>query len=403
MSGSSWCTAVRALTAEGRVCAEVVLPGRIRLTELQILTQPLAAQLGAHPIVTRALRRHEDDTARRLEIDLEIETDETPGTGWPPWSCAGWFAEAAAWIERCLTTRGHRLLEHVTQVRSVGVSCILHAKSDRGAAFFKATTLRPPHFADEPRLIEALGARFPRNVPAVIGSHSNRGWMLTADAGPVPGEPPDLETWERALRRFGEMQAAYAADPAALLAAGATDRRLAGLAREIDPLLHGDLGGLEPELAARLRRAAPRLAQCCEELGALGVPETLVHGDLHFGNIALRDDEPVFFDWTDGGVSHPLLDVAVQLAAAREYHVLAPPAVARLRDASLEVWSGFASLDALRSALGAAQALGALHNAITFSRAVETMDPRDRWQIAWGLPGELRRVLAALEVQPDPS
>ena len=396
MPDLAWRTVVRALVA-GRVGAQAELPGRVRLTQLEDMTAALAAQLGSRPIVTRILRRHQDETARCDEIDLEIEGDETPRDGWPPWSRRGWFAEAAAWIEARASEHGLRLIDRVEQLRNVGVACILRAPTDRGAVFFKATTLAPPFFADEARLLAALADRFPVNVPALLAADSARGWMLLADAGPVSEQPPTIDLSERTLRRFGEMQRAYAADPATLLAAGATDRRLASLTREIDPLLNGDLGELAPEDAVRLRRTAPPLKRCCDELAALGVPETLGHGDLHFGNIALSDGEPVFFDWTDGGVTHPFLDVAVQLAAARDDHLVDPPALERLRDAYLELWSDIAPSETLRRALRLAQPLGALHNAIMFSRAVETMHPRDRWQIVWGLPGELRRVLSALD------
>ena len=43
-------------------------------------------------------------------------------------------------------------------------------------------------------------------------------------------------------------------------------------------------------------------------VAACGVPDTLVHGDFHPGNVAGRPDDYVILDWGDSFVGHPLLD-----------------------------------------------------------------------------------------------
>jgi Ser/Thr protein kinase RdoA (MazF antagonist) len=85
-----------------------------------------------------------------------------------------------------------------------------------------------------------------------------------------------------------------------LAAAGVPDRRGPRFAAFVRGALAGhDLDALVPDLDARLGA----LADC-------GLPDTLVHGDLHAGNARLRDGAPpVVFDWGDSSLGHPAFDV----------------------------------------------------------------------------------------------
>ena len=58
-----------------------------------------------------------------------------------------------------------------------------------------------------------------------------------------------------------------------------------------------------------LRRLAPELKETCRRLAALGLPSTLVHGDLHMLNVARVDGRLVYFDWSDACIAHPFIDL----------------------------------------------------------------------------------------------
>ena len=102
------------------------------------------------------------------------------------------------------------------------------------------------------------------------------------------------------------------------------------------------------------------MREAITELAAIGVPETLLHGDLHPRNVAVRDGRALSFDWTDGSVSHPFLDL---VTFVEERSPISQDK--RLTDAYLAEWEEYASPADLRRALELADELGALHQTMT--------------------------------------
>src|SRR5690606_14942380 len=71
-----------------------------------------------------------------------------------------------------------------------------------------------------------------------------------------------------------------------------------------------ELALLEADELAAIRGCSDRAAELVRELWHAGVPDTLAHGDLHLDNVAWDGETLCLFDWTDGCVSHPFLDIA---------------------------------------------------------------------------------------------
>ena len=59
----------------------------------------------------------------------------------------------------------------------------------------------------------------------------------------------------------------------------------------------------------QLQALAPHLKNLCSQLAKYRIPQTLVHGDLHLGNVALYEDNYILFDWTDSCIAHPFFDM----------------------------------------------------------------------------------------------
>ncbi|GAA2538970.1 hypothetical protein GCM10010435_02810 [Winogradskya consettensis] len=181
----------------------------------------------------------------------------------------------------------------------------------------------PIFAAHEPAVLRLVDEVSPGLVPAVLATGAAGRSLLTH----VPGEDrygagPDF--CAAVARAFHPVQEHFATHVSALLDAGVPDRRLTydRFARVAEPWLdHLDgLDDLLDELPARLAAIA-----------ACGLPDTLIHGDLHPGNVrspTAPDQVPagsgaagsgaadgvVIVDWADSAVGHPALDI-VRLGA----------------------------------------------------------------------------------------
>jgi hypothetical protein len=295
----------------------------------------------------------------------ELESGHVPALR-NAWEQPGWFGEAADWMREQMAREGIAARGPVEQFRTWSISCLLRVETDAGALFLKAA---PPMFAHEPRLTRALCELHPGRVPDVLATDDGRRWLLMRE---FRGEPlwrlPDIQRWEEALRLLASIQIESAGRVAWLFSLGCPDRRLDVLAAQIDPLIANDsvLGerGLSGEEIARLRSLAPRLKDRCAEVAAGPIPATLVHGDYHPGNIVADDAGVLIYDWTDGCIAHPFLDFVtfLRFGPFRD----APDAYERLRAVYLDAWAETAPMDDLIRLFEQAQALGALHQIISY-------------------------------------
>ena len=181
--------------------------------------------------------------------------------------------------------------------------------------------------------------------------------------------------------------------------AGAADRPPAALREQIGTLAGAPevQADAPPELVERLARAAPRLQALCDELAAQGVPETLVHGDLHGGNVGVRDGAVRFLDWTDACVSHPFLDLVTLLPAPGREGDDSGDAHAHLRDRYLAGYEGVAPWERLRRAFDLAWCLVAMHQVVSYVGIRRSLEPAARTEFAGALGSWLRTGLERAE------
>jgi hypothetical protein len=325
----------------------------------------------------------EDWRHRRYELEAhgpvsglaEIEVELPPPGN--PWDAVGWFDEAEAWIRK-------RVDAPVEQRSTWSISSILRA----GDTYFKAV---PQVFGAEPAITAGLSQRHPGRVPEVVDVHLERGWVLTRDFGDETLlAATGLHTWITALEAYAELQLAWVDRSDELLALGCPDRTLPRLDQDlgivladVGAMLPGGPDGLSddeldalPALLARLRETAARVA-------ALEIPPTLDHGDLHAGNIALRDGEPLVFDWSDGSLALPLVSLTPILLWDEQPEC----AGTALREAY------FTRLGAPVAAWDDAIALGLAHQAVSYHRLTNGVAPHARWEWETVLPRIVRQLL----------
>ncbi|MFF0264495.1 aminoglycoside phosphotransferase family protein [Kribbella sp. NPDC004536] len=281
-----------------------------------------------------------------------------------------WFDDELRWIGQHVQATGP-----FVQVKSWGLSNVLRIPTAGGDVYFKALPqpsadpdALPFLFAPEPRFLRLASADRPGQVPAPIAIDEERAWMLLADLGTPLEASGDVGLWIDAVRNHARLQRSYVSEPERLLSYSCSDRRLAVLDAELDRLLEPNrlTRRLDPMQLAKLPDRAKQLREAINELAAIGVPETLLHGDLHPRNLAVRDGNVLAFDWTDVALAHPFLDLVTFVEKQSPLS-----ADSRVRDAYLAEWEEYATPADLRRALILAEEVGTLYQAITYLHLVD--------------------------------
>ena len=318
--------------------------------------------------------RLDDEERRLLEEYLEgLEAGVPPGRA--PWALPGWRERAHAWVAQEVARLGHRL-ERIEQRKQWSISAVLLIHTDGPLLYLKAPA-RLPLFVEEGRVTATLAELFPGSVPAPLAVHADEGWFLLPDLGEPVGWGAPHETRAAMLGHFAGLQRSSADMTDRLLAVGCLDRRLPVLEAQLDSLLAYPVAvrQLEPAEVAELRRRAPELKEACRRLDAFGLPATLVHGDLHLGNVARQDGELVYFDWTDACVAHPFIDLLMLQWEQDETNRSA------LLDAYLAAWEGALPAAELRQAAALAAVVIPLHHAVSYHTIVTSLEPSSQSEL----------------------
>ncbi|MEA2520837.1 MAG: hypothetical protein QOI81_483 [Actinomycetota bacterium] len=302
-----------------------------------------------------------------------------------PWEYPGWYADARGWIETTLPG-----VTSVEQFSTWSVSSILRTQTGAGRYYFKAA---PTHFRQEAAVTKMLAERFPDTIPAPVAIDAERGWLLTGDFGDELASGKGAAVADGAVDALVALQRRSAVDVDALLEAGCADRRVAALATQIEELAGDGAAWLSSEVLVQLRSALPRFVDLCEEAMASPVPDTLVHGDFHCENVALRGERYLIFDWTDACVAHPFFDMAIILRDAERDPDPSPRG--RWRDRYLYGWRDLVEGEEAINWFERIEPLAAMHQAISYRRLLESLDQSERWQFGSALEDWVVRALRA--------
>ncbi|MFD0370441.1 aminoglycoside phosphotransferase family protein [Streptomyces sp. NPDC127114] len=288
-----------------------------------------------------------------------------------PWEDPDWRGTALGWAERGLARHGLR----ETGPREVRVrpwSILVRFRTgpaDRDAFWFKASA---PAAGFEAALGGALADWVPEHVMAPLAVDAERGWCLLPDGGPLlrgvlDRGDADLGDWLTAVGQYARMQRALTPYADRMTELGVPSARTRHLPEIFDGLV-GTNPTFAPETRDSLRARRPLLLQWCEELDAIGVPDSLDHCDLHDGQVlAPGAGRFTFFDWGDAAVAHPFASLLVPARDVRERY--GPETVTAVRDAYLEPWTDLGvPLPELRRAATLAVRLAALSRAVSWFR-----------------------------------
>lgn len=329
----------------------------------------------------------------------EASSGQVPGNRLP-WARRGWFGEACSWAVGALRRVGLDVTEPPQQIYARLWSCLIRIPVADGVVYLKAS---PPAFLHEPGLTELLSRWFPENVPRVIAVDDQRHWMLMHAFGPVHDsqEPADvLDGYLSVLPVYAGIQQRSAQHVTQLLGLNCPDHRLVNLPDRYDelladePLLYSqEAAGLCADDRDRLTAFSPVFRQICAALGGLGLPETLVHGDLWRGNFTLDGPQPLIFDWAEAVVAHPFLSLTVSLRDLSTCLAGAQDGITRARDAYLTRWEEFASPGQLRHLFSLAPFPAMVSRTLLWRNVIAGLEEDRRLFYRYAVPVNLRRLL----------
>ncbi|WFE38616.1 aminoglycoside phosphotransferase family protein [Micromonospora sp. WMMD998] len=247
-------------------------------------------------------------------VPLEPATvDLAPHLLRQPWAQVGGPARSVAWAIDELRRLG-RPVTAVAQQRTWNLSAIWRLDTPEGPAWLKQL---PPFAHQEPTVLTWLATGAGVEAGPVVLAVGEEGRLLLED---VPGEDlygvgEEARAGIAAAHHSVQLRSVGAVDR--LVAAGVPDLRGVALARWVRERLAGHDVSVAAGLLGGLDERVRRLRDC-------GLPDTLVHGDLHPGNARGGDARRVVIDWADAFVGHPGFDIL------RLTEGLDAPAAARL-------------------------------------------------------------------------
>lgn len=332
--------------------------------------------------------------------DLPLEAWEGPDPLVPHPLRAGYAQPGGpgadlAWAAAELVSLGRRQSGPARQLRTWNLSSIWVLPTDGGTVWLKSL---PAWLRSEPELLRLLsgssspgdtgsGSGSPGDTGSGSGSGSGSaagdpvvptvlavdgGRMLTDDISGVDHDGAGPSVMSEAIRSLVALQHTWAHRIPDLLALGLPDRRLAVTAKAAAVVLDRHRGRLGPAAAARLDRLLTSLPQRYAEAAASGLPDSLVHGDFHPGNVRGEPGELRILDWADAAVGHPVLDL-LRLGSGVD------PASARvLTDVWVGAWLERIPGSEPQRAIEPMEPVAELIDAVVYQRFLDHIEPDEQ-------------------------
>ena len=243
-------------------------------------------------------------------------------TGRGPFSRFGWVEEAQDWISTEDTIRTSRFTGDLKQLNAAAnYALVKFTRESAPPIWFKA--VRDPT-APEYRITSTLAKLLPEYLPPLVASREEWSAWWMEDAGDPLDDARSAELLSHAALRLAELQKASIPHIHALLKSGCGDQSTAVLRARIPQMMDFIEDAMarkqsspSPKLSrGRLREVWRLLEEACFNLEALGIPDTLAHGDINLGNI-LTGHRCVFIDWAQASIGNPFVtfeQLRVQIA-----------------------------------------------------------------------------------------
>jgi hypothetical protein len=258
------------------------------------------------------IREGELSKQERTEIELLLNGHSRYAV-----SRVGWIENAIAWVE-AVTGQKVRSKAGVEQLNAGGGFALLRFRVEDGREFWLKAVAEPhTHEFSTTALLSELAGEY---LPEVIALKPEWNAWLMPRAGAViealPAEPSELlSLLERVVVSMAELQIRTVGHAQDLRRAGAFDQSVEALATHSRQLFDYLEEAMDTQTSTRVpsigmtRMTEIRniFDETCGRMGEVHLPETVIHGDLSTGNVAMRGRGCRFIDWSETYVGNPLI------------------------------------------------------------------------------------------------
>ena len=132
-------------------------------------------------------------------------------------------------------------------------------------------------------------------------------------------------------------------------------------------------------------------------MAQFNLPASIHHGDLNTGNVLKTKDRYRFVDWGDASLAHPLCSLRTVLVSIEIVLDLPDndPFTQPVRDAYLNAWTKYASIENVRAAFRLAQRISTLVSLFSWYHSILSFSPEQRDAYAHIVPALLQEFLYA--------
>lgn len=260
-----------------------------------------------------------------------------------PFSRLGWIGKLEDWVQTILRSRGIELRDF-SQLNGSETFSLVRFETSKKPLWFKA--VGKPNLREFPITL-LLSELFPGYLPPILASDPVvNGWLMESSGDATLRDVEGPNAWQDAIRRLADLQIESIERTGRLLDAGARDLRIETLAGMTDAFFSSVASLMQnqtktspaPLMPEELWDLASTIKEALRSLAALGMPDTLGHGDFNPGNILVDGRRCVFTDWAEAHVGHPFLTFEYFLAYLRKSSFPRAIQEEHLREAYSQCW-----------------------------------------------------------------
>ncbi|MFN4152188.1 MAG: hypothetical protein ACK4IX_14700, partial [Candidatus Sericytochromatia bacterium] len=225
-----------------------------------------------------------------------------------PWFNVGWFEQTKQYLK---DKYGYKKVE-LFYLSSI--SCVLRIKLKDKNIFYKQVL---KGLFEQEIIFTKMLNEISENVPSVIDYDNQKGCLILEDFGSKTlWDFNDVDTWCKTIKKYAQLQKLALKNIEQLTKIPVFDRSISNLPDIFQSLTSAPDNfyldktyGITNKEYQTLISFKPKIKELCQKLSSFNIPNTIEHGDMHPFNVAMVNEEPIFYDWSDCSISHPFFTI----------------------------------------------------------------------------------------------